>query len=166
MTWLSLSKYLIVVLIASFLVYKIHDSGRQAERTHCLNEWNEFIAQSEQSRRNAEDARLKEKRANELNLMRVINENQKLQADLNRRHHELVTGGLWLDASKACAGRGSLPGKTQSASIADRTAGPDKIRLPAENEGRLLSIAYDAQELVGRYNDLRNICLPLVFVAD
>lgn len=163
--WVSLAKYVIFITVTSLVVYQVYDSGKQAERAKCLQLQKDFSDRAEELRQKQTARRIEEKRVYETNLMRLINEKQKLQADLNQRMHELTTGGLWIDA-KACSSRDSLPGKTKNSSIDDRTAGPEKIRLPGKTERSLLAIGYDAAELVDKYNDLRELCLPLVEVVD
>lgn len=166
MMYVSLAKYIVVVLVLCGLVSTIHNSGRKVERAQCLQAQQEFSAQAEQLRRQAEAERIKEKRAYDENLMRIINDKQKAQADLNQRMHELATGGLWINASTTCSSDDRMPGKTENTRINDRAAGPDKIRLPRKVEGNLFAIGYDAAELVDKYNDLRELCLPLVNVVD
>lgn len=166
MIGISLAKYIVIVLVLCGLVFTIHSSGRKVERAQCQQEQQDFSARAEQLRRQAEVERIEEKRAYDENLMRLINDKQKAQADLNQRMHELATGGLWINASTTCSSGDRMPGKTENTRVDDRAAGPDKIRLPRKVEGNLLAIGYDAAELVDKYNDLRELCLPLVDVVD
>lgn len=156
---------LVIVMLIVYAGFFGYEKGRGIERAEWIehNAEYEAAANAEKEKREAEIK--KERTAYEENFMRVLNERERLQANLNQRMHELRTGGLWIKSS-SCPGSSPMPGKTKSASGNDSAIGPGKIRLPRETEQDVLAIGQDAAELVNKYNALRGICLPLVEVID
>lgn len=157
---------LVIVMLIAYAGFFGYEKGREIERVEWLAERDKQEAKSAAMKEAAEAEIKKEKAAYEANFMRVINEKQRLQADLNKRMHELAASGLWVESSKTCTGKSGLSGKAEGASGNDSSSGQGKVRLPEETERGVLEIGQDAAELVNRYNTLRGICLPLVEVID
>jgi hypothetical protein len=163
---LSLIKYVVVTLLLCGLVFLIHSNGRKVESADWLKEQNEYQQQLAKEIGDAIKRKSDMENAITESLARTINERdqelKKLETDMAAMRAS--NRGLYISA-KACRGS-SVSGKAESASKPDRTADTTgKIRLPGETEQNLYALAGDAQELVIRYDKLREACLPLVQVV-
>lgn len=155
----------VIVMLIAYAGFFGYEKGRKIERVEWIEQNAKYQAAANAEKEKREAEIKKERVAYEENFMRVLNERQRLQADLNQRMHELRSGGLWIKSS-SCPGSGRVSGETESSGGDDRPSGQGKIRLPRETERGVLEIGQDAAELVNKYNTLRGICLPLVEVID
>ena len=97
--------------------------------------------------------------------MGVINERNEQIASRDNRINQLVANGLRI-SSKNCASSNGMPAKAKDTSKHDSAVGSGEIQLSESTTRSLAQVTEDAMDLVDRYNNLREICLPLVEVVD
>ena len=160
--WIKIA--LAVILSIAVLAY-VYSAGKDSERSEWLGKEREFLAQ-QNAIKDAAKKRIEENQAkyDEI-LMGVINERNKSIEERDNRIAELNNRGLYI-SSKNCTGSNGVPTKTKDTGQPDSATGSGEIRLSNETTRSLAQVTEDAIDLVDRYNNLREICLPLVEVVE
>jgi len=160
--WIKIA--LAVILSIAVLAY-VYSAGKDSERAEWLGKEREFLAQ-QSAIKEENDKRIRENQEKyDQILLGVINDRNEQVAERDNRINQLVTNGLRI-SSKNCTGSNGVSTKAKDTGKHDIPAGSAEIRLSDETTRSLAQVTEDAMDLVDRYNNLREICLPLVEVVE
>lgn len=158
-------KYAAIAILTVMVLAYVYSAGKDSERAEWLGKEREFLTQ-QNAIKEAAKKRIEENQAkyDEI-LMGVINERNKSIEERDNRIAELNNRGLYI-SSKNCTSSNRVPTKTKDTIQSDSPAGSTEIRLSDETTRSLAQVTEDAMDLVDRYNNLRELCLPLVEVVE
>ena len=158
-------KIVVVVIMAIYVMAYVYNAGKQSERSEWLDKEQEFLAQ-QSAIKEENDKRIKENQEKyDQILLGVINDRNDQIEERDNRINQLINNGLRIN-SKNCTGSNGVSAKAKDTSQPDSTIGSGEIRLSDETTRSLAQVTEDAMDLVDRYNNLREICLPLVEVVE
>lgn len=160
--WIKIA--IAIILAVSVFAY-VYSAGKDSERAEWLDKEREFISrQNEIKEENSK--RIKERQAEyDKILLGVINDRNEQVAERDNRINQLVANGLRI-SSKNCTGSNGVSAKAKDTSQPDSTIGSGEIQLSESTTRGLAQVTKDAMDLVDRYNNLRELCLPLVEVIE
>ena len=160
--WIKIA--IAIILAVSVFAY-VYSAGKDSERAEWLDKEREFISrQNEIKEENSK--RIKERQAEyDKILLGVINDRNEQVAERDNRINQLVANGLRI-SSKNCTGSNGVSAKAKDTSQPDSTIGSGEIQLSESTTRGLAQVTEDAMDLVDRYNNLRELCLPLVEVIE
>lgn len=160
--WIKIA--LAVILSIAVLAY-VYSAGKDSERAEWLGKEREFLAkQSAIKEENDKRIRENQEKYDQI-LLGVINDRNEQVAERDNRINQLVANGLRI-SSKNCTGSNRVSAKAKDSIEHDSPAGSAEIRLSDETTRSIAQVTEDAMDLVDRYNNLREICLPLVEVVE
>ena len=153
-----------IILAVSVLAY-VYNAGKHSERSEWLDMEQKFLAkQSAIKEENDKRIRESQEKYDQI-LLGVINDRNEQVAERDNRINQLVANGLRI-SSKNCTGSNGVSTKAKDTVQPDSAIGSGEIQ-PSESTTRgLAQVTEDAMDLVDRYNNLREICLPLVEVVE
>lgn len=158
-------KYAAIVIFTVMVLAYVYGAGKDSERAEWLDMEQKFLAkQSAIKEENDKRIRENQEKYDQI-LLGVINDRNEQVAERDNRINQLINNGLRI-SSKNCTGSNGVPPKTKDSSEHDSPAGSAEIRLSDETTRSLAQVTEDAMDLVDRYNNLREICLPLVEVVE
>lgn len=160
--WIKIA--IAIILAVSVFAY-VYSAGKDSERAEWLDKEREFISrQNEIKEENSK--RIKERQAEyDKILLGVINDRNNQIEERDNRINQLVANGLRI-SSKNCTGSNGVSAKAKDTSQPDSTIGSGEIQLSESTTRGLAQVTEDAMDLVDRYNNLRELCLPLVEVVE
>ena len=160
--WIKIA--IAIILAVSVFAY-VYSAGKDSERAEWLDKEREFISrQNEIKEENSK--RIKERQAEyDKILLGVINDRNNQIEERDNRINQLVANGLRI-SSKNCTGSNGVSAKAKDTSQPDSTIGSGEIQLSESTTRGLDQVTEDAMDLVDRYNNLRELCLPLVEVIE
>lgn len=160
--WIKIA--IAIILAVSVFAY-VYSAGKDSERAEWLDKEREFISrQNEIKEENSK--RIKERQAEyDKILLGVINDRNNQIEERDNRINQLVANGLRI-SSKNCTGSNGVSAKAKDTSQPDSTIGSGEIQLSESTTRGLAQVTEDAMDLVDRYNNLRELCLPLVEVIE
>lgn len=160
--WIKIA--LAVILSIAVLAY-VYSAGKHSERAEWLEQEQSFLAK-QHAIEEENDKRIKENREKyDQILLGVINDRNEQVAERDNRINQLVANGLRI-SSKNCTGSNGVSAKAKDTSQPDSTIGSGEIQLSESTTRGLAQVTEDAMDLVDRYNNLRELCLPLVEVVE
>lgn len=160
--WIKIA--LAVILSIAVLAY-VYSAGKDSERAEWLDKEQEFLAQ-QSAIKEENDKRIRENQEKyDQILLGVINDRNDQIEERDNRINQLINNGLRIN-SKNCTSSNRVPAKAKDTIQSDSPAGSTEIRLSDETTRSLAQVTEDAMDLVDRYNNLREICLPLVEVVE
>lgn len=158
-------KYAVMAILTVMVLAYVYSAGKHSERAEWLEQEQSFLAK-QHAIEEENDKRIKENREKyDQILLGVINDRNEQVAERDNRINQLVANGLRI-SSKNCTSGNGVPTKTKDPSQYDSAAGSAQIRLSDETARSLAQVTKDAMDLVDRYNNLRELCLPLVEVIE
>ena len=158
-------KYAAIAILTVMVLAYVYSAGKDSERSKWLDKEREFLVQ-QSAIKEENSKRIKEYQDKyDQILMEAFNNYEQERKNLNNRISELSNQRMYITAAKD-SGCNRLPAKTKDSSEHDSTAGSAEIRLSDETTRSLAQVTEDAIDLVDRYNNLREICLPLVEVVE
>jgi len=160
--WIKIA--IAIILAVSVFAY-VYSAGKDSERAEWLDKEREFISrQNEIKEENSK--RIKERQAEyDKILLGVINDRNNQIEERDNRINQLVNNGLRI-SSKNCTSGNGVSAKAKDTSQPDSTIGSGEIQLSESTTRGLAQVTEDAMDLVDRYNNLRELCLPLVEVVE
>lgn len=158
-------KYAAIAILTVMVLAYVYNAGKHSERAEWLEQEQEFLSK-QRAIKEENDKRIRENRDkyNQI-LLGVINDRNEQVAERDNRINQLVTNGLRI-SSKNCTGSNGVPTKAKDTGKPDSAAGSGEIQLSESTTRSLAQVTEDAMDLVDRYNNLREICLPLVEVVE
>ena len=160
--WIKIA--LAVILSIAVLAY-VYSAGKDSERAEWLGKEREFLAkQSAIKEENDKRIRENQEKYDQI-LLGVINDRNDQIEERDNRINQLINNGLRIN-SKNCTGSNGVSAKAKDTSQPDSTIGSGEIQLSESTTRGLAQVTEDAMDLVDRYNNLREICLPLVEVVE
>ncbi len=158
-------KYAAIAILTVMVLAYVYSAGKDSERAEWLDKEQEFLAK-QNAIKEENDKRIRENQEKyDQILLGVINDRNEQVAERDNRINQLINNGLRIN-SKNCTGINRVPAKTKDTGKHDSPAGSAEIRLSDETTRSLAQVTEDAMDLVDRYNNLREICLPLVEVVE
>lgn len=158
-------KYVAIAILTVMVLAYVYNAGKQSERSEWLDMEQKFLAK-QNAIKEENDKRIKENQEKyDQILLGVINDRNEQISERDNRINQLVANGLRI-SSKNCTGSNGVSAKAKDTSQPDSTIGSTEIRLSDETTRSLAQVTEDAMDLVDRYNNLREICLPLVEVVE
>jgi len=158
-------KYAAIAILTVMVLAYVYSAGKDSERAEWLGKEKEFISRQnaikEENSKRIEDQQAKYDQI----LLGVINDRNEQIEERDNRINQLINNGLRI-SSKNFTGSNGVPTKTKDSSQPDIPAGSTEIRLSDETTRSLAQVTEDAMDLVDRYNNLRELCLPLVEVVE
>lgn len=158
-------KYAVIAILTIMVLAYVYNAGKDSERAEWLDKEQKFLAQ-QNAIKQENDKRIDEQQAKyDQILLGVINDHNEQIKNRDDRINQLVTNGLRIN-SKSCANSNRLSLKTKDTVQHDSPVGSSEIRLPDSTTRGLAEVTDDAMDLVNKYNNLRELCLPLVEVVE
>lgn len=158
-------KYVAIAILTVMVLAYVYNAGKQSERSEWLDMEQKFLAK-QNAIKEENDKRIKENQEKyDQILLGVINDRNEQISERDNRINQLVANGLRI-SSKNCTGSNGVSAKTKDTGQHDSPAGSAEIRLSDETTRGLAQVTEDAMDLVDRYNNLRELCLPLVEVVE
>lgn len=158
-------KYAAIVIFTVMVLAYVYSAGKDSERAEWLDKEQEFLARQnaikEENSRRIEEQQAKYDQI----LLGVINDRNDQIEERDNRINQLVTNGLRI-SSKNCTGSNGVSTKAKDTGKHDSAVVGGEIRLSDETTRGLAQVTEDAMDLVDRYNNLRELCLPLVEVVE
>ncbi len=153
-----------IILAVSVLAY-VYSAGKDSERAEWLEQEQSFLAK-QHAIKEENDKRIKENQEKyDQILLGVINDRNEQISERDNRINQLVANGLRI-SSKNCTGSNGVSTKAKDTGQLDSSTGSGEIQLSESTTRSLAQVTEDAMDLVDRYNNLREICLPLVEVVE
>ena len=158
-------KYTIVIILAVSVLAYVYDAGKRSERSEWLGKEREFLTR-QNAIKEENDKRIRENQEKyDQILLGVINDRNDQIEERDNRINQLINNGLRIN-SKNCTGSNGVSAKAKDTSQPDSTIGSGEIQLSESTTRGLAQVTEDAMDLVDRYNNLRELCLPLVEVVE
>lgn len=158
-------KYAAVATLTVMVLAYVYNAGKRSERSEWLDMEQKFLAK-QSAIKEENDKRIKENQEKyDQILLGVINDRNEQVAERDNRINQLVANGLRIN-SKNCSGGDRVPAKAKDTGQPDSSAGSGEVQLSESTARGLAQVTEDAMDLVDRYNNLREICLPLVEVVE
>lgn len=158
-------KYAAIAILTIMVLAYVYSVGKDSERAEWLDREVKFISQ-QNAIKEENSKRIEEQQAKyDQILLGVINDRNNQIEERDNRINQLVSNGLRIN-SKNCTGSNGVSTKAKDSSGHDSPTGSTEIRLSDETTRSLAQVTEDAMDLVDRYNNLRELCLPLVEVVE
>lgn len=158
-------KYAAIAILTVMVLAYVYNAGKQSERSEWLDLEQKFLAK-QNAIKEENDKRIKENQEKyDQILLGVINDRNEQISERDNRINQLVANGLRI-SSKNCTGSNGVSAKAKDTSQPDSTIGSGEIQLSESTTRGLAQVTEDAMDLVDRYNNLRELCLPLVEVVE
>lgn len=158
-------KYAAIAILTVMVLAYVYSAGKRSERSEWLDMEQKFLAkQSAIKEENDKRIRESQEKYDQI-LLGVINDRNEQVAERDNRINQLVANGLRI-SSKNCTGSNGVSTKAKDTVQPDSAIGSGEIQLSESTTRGLAQVTEDAMDLVDRYNNLREICLPLVEVVE
>lgn len=158
-------KYAAIAILTVMVLAYVYSAGKDSERSEWLDKEAKFLTQ-QNAIKEENSKRIEEQQAKyDQILLGVINDRNDQIEERDNRINQLVNNGLRIN-SKNCTSSSRVPTKTKDTIQPDSSAGSAEIRLSEETTRSLAQVTEDAMDLVDRYNNLRELCLPLAEVVE